>query len=51
VPEGSTIADLLAELDVAGHMHISVNEDLVEDWETKLHDGDRLELFPPTAGG
>lgn len=51
VPQGATINDVLAELDISGHLHISVNEDMVEDWQTELQDGDHVDVFRPSAGG
>ncbi|MFN2105102.1 MAG: aldehyde ferredoxin oxidoreductase C-terminal domain-containing protein [Candidatus Promineifilaceae bacterium] len=51
VPEGTTVADVLASFDISGHFHVSVNEDMVEDWQTPLKDGDEVDVFRPSAGG
>jgi sulfur carrier protein ThiS len=49
---GSTVADVLRELDVPDDLPIviSVNEEQ-SDPSTVLHDGDRVELIPAVAGG
>ena len=51
VPEGTTIADVLAKFDISGHFHVSINEDMVEDWQTPLKNGDEVDVFRPSAGG
>ena len=51
VPGGTTVADILTRFDISGHFHVSVNEEIVEDWQTLLHDGDQVDVLPPTAGG
>jgi molybdopterin converting factor small subunit len=51
LPDGATVSDVLSELDVTGHFHVSVNEEMVEDRQTELRDGDQVDVLPPTAGG
>lgn len=51
VPEGTTINDILARYDLSGHFHVSVNEDVIEDWQMPLHDSDQVDVFRPSAGG
>lgn len=50
--EGSTVADLLRQLDVPDDLPIviSVNDEQA-DPSVALHDGDRIELIPAVAGG
>ena len=51
LPEGTTIADVLTRFGITGHVHVSVNEDMEEDRQTVLHDGDQVDVLPPSAGG
>jgi aldehyde:ferredoxin oxidoreductase len=51
VPQGTTIADILTRLDLSGHFHVSVNEEMVDDRQIVLNDGDKVDVLPPTAGG
>ncbi len=51
LPEGATVAEFLATFDLSGHLHVSVNDEMVEDWQTPLSDGDEVDVFRPTAGG
>ena len=51
LPEGATVDDVLTRLGVTGHFHVSVNEEMVDDRETVLRDGDQVDVLPPTAGG
>ena len=44
VPEGTTINDILARYDLRGHFHVSVNEDVIEDWHSSLHVGDQVDV-------
>ena len=51
VAEDATIADILQSLNLDGHFHVSVNDVMVEDRQIPLHDGDELDVLPPSAGG
>lgn len=52
LPEGSTVADLLAHLGIEGRIEwLSVNEVHEPDVGRTLHDGDEVSIFPPVAGG
>ncbi len=48
---GSSIAELLAALQLTGHMHVAVNGELVREWQRPLKNGDEIEIFHPAAGG
>ncbi len=56
LPDGATVADALAILDVAAaEMYMTLVNDAVvrpsvQD-ETELNDGDELTVFPPIKGG
>jgi molybdopterin converting factor small subunit len=51
LPDGATVADVLATYGVTGHFHVSINEEMVDDRQTELQDGDQVDVLPPTAGG
>ena len=55
LPEGATVADLVASLDLAGRrIAVEVNEDIVPKGlhaQTALHDNDRIEIVHAIGGG
>jgi molybdopterin synthase sulfur carrier subunit len=55
--EAATTADVFAGLrhrhgstEPSGHCKVAVNDEMA-DWDTAVHDGDTVLLFPPVAGG
>jgi molybdopterin synthase sulfur carrier subunit len=55
--DAATAADLFNELkhrhgsaEPLGHCKVAVNDEMA-DWDSALHDGDTVLLFPPVAGG
>ena len=46
LPENTTIADMISRLDLHGHFHVSVNEEMIEDRQRILHDGDQVDILP-----
>lgn len=51
LPAGTTVADILTRFNIDGHVHVSVNEEMAEDRQTTLNDGDLVDVLPPSAGG
>jgi len=53
VPEGTTIAEVIAQLGIApDHVHVcTLNDSLQRDLERTLSEGDRLIILPPVVGG
>ena len=51
LPDEARIQDLLDKLGVKGHLQTAVNDHLIDDWQTPLQDGDKVEVFRPAAGG
>ncbi len=52
MPEGARLADLLARLDVPkSEVKTAFVNNRRRDEDYQLHDGDRVALFPPVAGG
>jgi sulfur carrier protein ThiS len=52
LPEGATIADLLAQLSIDEHVKLlSINGVRETSWDRELRDGDRVHVFPIVVGG
>ena len=51
VPEGTTITEVLANLNLSGHLHVFVNEKMEKAWETPLQDGDNVEVSHAGTAG
>jgi molybdopterin converting factor small subunit len=49
--EGAMASSVIAQLSLRGHLQIALNQELIENDNTILHDGDTLEIFRPAAGG
>ncbi len=51
VPEGTTIADMIVTLGLPDQPRIVFVNNRHAPESAELHDGDRLAIFPPIAGG
>ena len=51
VPEGSTLADLLAQLEITILVNCAVNGKVVSDPAHVLAEGDEVQIFRPSGGG
>lgn len=51
VPDGATITAVLDELALHRHIQVAVNDEIEENLNRQLLDGDRLDIFRPSAGG
>ncbi len=51
LPDGADVAAVLNQLSLRRHIQVAINGEIVENVETNLNDGDRLEVFRPAAGG
>ncbi|MCP4429139.1 MAG: MoaD/ThiS family protein [Chloroflexi bacterium] len=49
--EGAAVTAVLSHLSLRGHLQVAVNQEIVDNWNILLHDGDWVEVFRPTAGG
>ncbi len=49
--EGSTLKDLLTELDINRNVAISVNDEQERNRSRKLEDGDEVKIFTSVGGG
>lgn len=51
LPEGTTTTAVLEQLSLSRRIEVALNDKIVDNRETPLQDGDRIELFRPAAGG
>jgi thiamine biosynthesis protein ThiS len=51
LPDGAQVATVLRRLSLRRRIAVSVNNEIVDDWNTTLQDGDQVEIFRPAAGG
>ena len=53
LPEGSTLSDLLQQMDIprASAQMVLFNGEQDRDFERRLQEGDVVSIFPPVAGG
>jgi len=51
IPQGSTINDMLVELDIDALVKCSVNGEITRDNKRVLNDGDEVQVFRPIGGG
>ncbi len=45
------VSTLISRFSLDGHIQIAINEELIENEDTVLYDGDIVEVFRPAAGG
>ena len=51
LPDGATIMDVLERLSLRRNIEVAVNDEIADNLDDPLQDGDRLEMFRPAAGG
>lgn len=51
LPDGTTIADVIASLKLPDQPRVVFVNNRHAPEDSQLHDGDRLAIFPPVAGG
>jgi len=51
LPEGATISDLLAALDIQVAVVCSLSGEIERDFKHFLKDGDEVQIFQPAGGG
>jgi molybdopterin converting factor small subunit len=51
LPEETAISSIFSHLSLRGHIQVALNKELIDNLDTQLQDGDRIELFRPSAGG
>ena len=50
-PERTQISAVLEELSIHRHIQVAVNDEIEDNLDKTLQDGDHLEIFRPSAGG
>lgn len=51
VADGATVTAVIEQLSLRGRTEVAVNDEIVDNRDMTLNDGDRLEIFRPAAGG
>ena len=51
LPAGTTITAVLEQFSLRRRIEVAVNEEIVDNRDTALEDGDRIEIFRSVAGG
>lgn len=51
VPEATAVSHIPVSLNLTTHIQIALNNEIIENLETRLHDGDTIDIFRPAAGG
>jgi len=51
LPDGADVSAVLNQLSLRRHIQVAINQEIVENLETKLNDGDQVEVFRAAAGG
>lgn len=51
LPDGATLADLLAEFDLSGDVTVFVNGEVVSEPGRALREGDQVQMFRAIGGG
>jgi thiamine biosynthesis protein ThiS len=51
LPDGASLTAVLEQLSLHRHIEVAVNDEIVDNQDIILQDGDRVEIFRPAAGG
>ena len=51
LPDGSTVAAVFEQFSLRSSVEVAINEEIVDNQDTPLQDGERLEFFRAAAGG
>ena len=51
LPDGAPVTAVLEQLSLHRRITVAVDDEIVDDWNVILQDGDRVEIFRPAAGG
>ena len=51
LPDGAPLTAVLEQLSLHRHIEVAVNDEIVDNRDIILQDGDRVEIFRPAAGG
>lgn len=51
LPDDAPVKAVLEQLSLNRRISLAINDEIVDDWNTTLQDGDQVEVFRPAAGG
>ena len=51
LPDGAQATTILEQLSLNRRIAVAVNDEIIDDWNIALKDGDQVEIFRPAAGG
>ena len=51
LPHGSLVSAVLEQFSLHRHVEVAVNDEIVDNQDKPLQDGDQIEVFRPAAGG
>ena len=51
MPDGAPLTAVLEQLSLHRHIEVAINDEIVDNRDIILQDGDRVEIFRPVAGG
>jgi thiamine biosynthesis protein ThiS len=51
LPDDTTVATVLEQFSLRRRVEVAINEEIVDNQDTPLQDGDQLEFFRAAAGG
>ena len=51
LPDGTPLTAVLERLSLQRYVEVALNDEVVENQDLPLQNGDRLEIFRPAAGG
>jgi thiamine biosynthesis protein ThiS len=49
--DGTTVTAVLEQLSLSRRIEVAVNDEIADNRDSSLQDGDRIEIFRPAAGG
>ena len=51
VEEETAVSSILSHFSLRGHIQVAINQEIIDNLDTLLQDGDQVEVFRPAAGG
>ena len=51
LPKETAVSTIHSQFSLRGHIQVAINQEIIDNLDTILQDGDRIEVFRPAAGG
>lgn len=51
LPNGASLTAVIEQFSLQGRTEVAVNDEIVDNQDIQLNDGDRIDIFRPAAGG